>query len=305
MPNFSEGRDAAVVSDIVSAMRTAGAHVLDWSADADHHRSVVTIVGPPDVVEEAAFAAARVAIERIDLRRHAGVHPRVGALDVLPFVPIAGLTLDDARTSARRVGARIADELGVPVFFYGAASDPPGRVLSELRAGGFEMLQQGWPTDRGPDLEPRHASRSGVHPSAGVTCVGARRLLLAWNVYVDGIDFATARRIAARIRQSGGGLPGVRALALQLPGADRMQISINLEDVELTSPMEVFRRIEDAVLEQHGRIDETEVIGMLPDQLVWSAAADRLKLAPDTARRLLSQRLVEVLTRHEPSLQDT
>lgn len=297
VPNFSEGRDPAVVLAIVDAMKAAGADILDWSADADHHRSVVTLVGPPDIVENAAIEGARVAIERIDLNRHRGVHPRIGALDVLPLVPVAGTTLDEARASARRIGQRLSQELGIPVYFYGAASEPPGRPLSALRKGGFETLRTGWPTDRAPDLVPAHWPHGGAHPTAGVTCVGVRGVLLAWNVFVTGITLDAARSIARSLRETNGGFLGVRALALALPSTKRMQISMNIENVDMTQPMDVFRRIELLVRGGGGQIEETEIIGMLPDQLVWGAAADRLKLAPDTAARLLSRSLVDVLTR--------
>jgi glutamate formiminotransferase len=295
VPNFSEGREPAVVEEIVEAMRAAGADVLDWSMDPDHHRSVVTMVGPPAVVEEAAVAAARVAVARIDLRRHRGVHPRIGALDVLPFVPLIGLTMEDARASARRVGRRLAEELGIPVFFYAQASDPPGRRLAELRRGGFEALAAGWPPDRRPDLLPPAWPHPGAHPTAGAVCVGARPVLLAWNVYLGGITFEDAAAIAAQIRERGGGFRGLRALALQLPQRERLQISMNLEDLEATSPMEVFRRIEALVAERGGSVLETEVVGLLPDELVLSAAADRLRLTGATTRRLLSRRLAEHL----------
>lgn len=304
VPNFSEGRDPSVVDAIVAAMRAAGAEVLDWSADADHHRSVVTLVGPPEVVENATVAGARIAIERIDLNRHGGVHPRVGALDVLPFVPLHGLTMEEARSSARRVGQRLASELGIPVYFYGAASEPAGRPLSALRRGGFETLVTAWPVDRPPDLVPPGWSHAGAHPTAGVTCVGARRLLLAWNLFVSGISLEAAKRIARSVREAHGGFLGLRALGLRLPGSGRVQISMNLEDVDLTPPMDVFRAIESLVHADGGRIEETEIIGMLPDQLVWGAAADRLKLAPATARRLLSQSLLSVITREGQSSHD-
>jgi glutamate formiminotransferase len=304
VPNFSEGRDAAVVEAIVSAVQAAGVEVLDWSLDADHHRSVVTIVGPPASVENAAVAAARVAVERIDMTRHRGLHPRAGSLDVLPFVPLAGLSMDDARASARRVGQRLATELGLPVYDYGAASEPPGRPLSLLRKGGFETLQASWPVDRAPDVLPRQWQYAGAHPTAGVTCVGARRVLLAWNVFATGIDLEDARTIAAALREANGGFLGVRALGLRLPGVDRIQISMNLEDLTLTSPMDVFRAIETAVHQRGGAIHETEIIGMLPDELVWGAAADRLRLGPGTATRLLSQRLLHVMTRPPQSSQD-
>ena len=179
VPNFSEGRDSRVIAEIVEAMRGSGADVLDVSADADHHRAVVTAVGSPAVVEAAAVAGARVAVKRIDLRRHAGVHPRIGAVDVVPFVPLCGLSMDDASASARRVGERLAREVGLPVFFYGAASEPPGRRLAELRRGGYETLVQNWPADRRPDVQPADWPHRGAHPSAGAVCVGARKLLLA------------------------------------------------------------------------------------------------------------------------------
>jgi glutamate formiminotransferase len=304
VPNFSEGRDIAVIEDIVAAMRDTGAHVLDWSAGADHHRSVVTLVGSPETVENAAVAAARVARDRINLKQHRGVHPRVGALDVMPFVPLAGMTMADARASARRVGARLATELGLPVFFYGAASDPPGRPLAVLRRGGFETMQASWPADRQPDLLPERWQHAGAHPTAGITCVGARRLLLAWNVYVNGIDDATAGEVARSVRESSGGLAGVRALALRLPSTGRLQISMNLEDMVRTPPMTVFSAVEASVRAAGGEVEETEIIGMVPDELVLGAAADRLKLSAGATARLLSPRLLRVLAGEpEPPLE--
>lgn len=296
VPNFSEGRDAAVVRAIVGAMRAAGGDVLDWHMDPDHHRSVVTVVGMPDVVEAAAVAGARIAVERIDLRRHRGVHPRIGAIDVLPFVPLVGLTLADARESAHRTGARIVRELEVPIFYYGAASDPPGRGLAELRRGGYERLVEGWPEGRRPDEVPVGWRHPGAHPRAGATCVGARGVLLAWNVRCGGIDLAAARRIATGLRERNGGLSGVRALALELPSTGAIQISMNLEDPVAVAPIEVFRMLEQALEAEGGRVDETEVVGLVPDALVVSAAVDRLRLKRAAAGRLLSRRLLEHLT---------
>ncbi len=297
VPNFSEGRDLAVVREIVAAARDAGADVLDWSADPDHHRSVVTMLGRPEVVEAAALAAAAVAVERIDMRAHRGLHPRVGALDVLPFVPIAGATLDDARHSARRVGRLLARRLGVPVFFYGAASEPAGRPLAALRAGGFETLAAGWPADRRPDVEPPDWQHAGAHPTAGATCIGARPVLLAWNVVVEGLDRTAAARIAAAIRERDGGLAGVRALAFELEERGGVQISMNLEDPARTSPMEVFRRIEEMAEARGGRVVETEVVGMLPDELVLAAGASRMYGRDWVPERLLSRRVAEHLAR--------
>ena len=168
------------------------------------------------------------------------VHPRVGALDVLPFVPLEGMRMEDAVACAHRVGSGIG-RLGVPVFYYGMASDPPGRGLATLRRGGFEALRDGFPRGLVPDQPP---GARMPHPSAGVTCVGARKVLLAWNVFVEGLPLADAREIAAKIREAGGGFPGLRALGLHLLGSDRVQISMNLEDPATTSPLAVFEAIE-------------------------------------------------------------
>lgn len=295
VPNFSEGRDLAVVASIVQAMRRGGAEVLDWSADPDHHRSVVTVIGTPAQVEEAAVAGAAVAKDRIDLRRHRGVHPRIGAIDVLPFVPLAGLSMDEARESAQRVGQRLARELGLPVYFYGHASNPPGRNLAALRRGGFEALVKGWPEGRAPDLLPESWPHAGIHPTAGACCVGARPVLLAWNVWVSGLSPELARAVARDVRETSSGMRGVRALALELPSRNALQISMNLEDVESASPADVFRHVREMVEAKGGDVVKTEVIGMIPDQLVHSITADELKLENPTTDRMLSRRLARYL----------
>jgi glutamate formiminotransferase len=292
VPNFSEGRDLDLVRALVDQIASFDVDVLDWSADADHHRSVVTFIGPPAGVEEASVAAARFALEHFDLRGHRGVHPRVGALDVLPFVPLEGLDMAAAVDCARRVGHRIAD-LGVPVFFYGEASSPKGRGLAALRRGGFESIRDGWREGLLPDL-PRTVDRP--HPSAGVTCVGARPILLAWNVFVTGIDVGAARGIASVIRERDGGFRGLRALGLELKGQNRLQISMNLEDPHRTSPIAVFDRIESEVHALGGSVVETEVIGMIPDTLVLQISSGRLKLPDPGSARVLSHRVAEYVS---------
>ncbi len=289
VPNFSEGRDLETVRALVDAIARTGVEVLDWSADPDHHRSVVTFIGEPRQVERASLDAARLALERIDLRRHSGLHPRVGALDVLPFVPLQGLEMTDAVAAAHRVGAALGG-MGIPVFYYARASDPPGRGLAELRRGGFETLAVGFPPDRSAD-EP--AGAVAAHPTAGVTCVGARRVLLAWNVFLAGVDLAGAREIARRIRERDGGFPGLRALGLHLQSQDRVQISMNLEDPDRTSPLDVLRAIEREAAAQGGRIDETEVIGMAPDTLVHPGSVNRLVLPDLGPARVLSRRVAQ------------
>ena len=295
VPNFSEGRDVTVVGAIVEAMERSGAQVLDWSSDPDHHRSVITAVGNPEQVEQAAVAGAAVALERIDLRRHSGVHPRIGAIDVLPFVPLAGLTMADARQSALRVGKRLAQELELPVYFYGNASTPPGRELAALRKGGFEALADAWPVGREPDLLPAGWQHAGAHPTAGACCVGARPLLLAWNVWIADLDMAAARAVAREMRAAKSGLAGVRAMALELPSRNGLQISMNLEDVEHGSPAAVFALVRRLIEAQGGKVIKTEVIGLIPDQLVLSVAAHELKLENASMDRLLMHRLADYL----------
>lgn len=288
VPNFSEGRDLAVVEAIVEAMRESGVEVLDWSADPDHNRSVVTIIGPPAQVEQAAVAGAAVAVERIDLRRHRGVHPRIGAIDVLPFVPLSGLAMSEAAESARRVGQRLVREVGIPVYFYGHVTDPP-TSLAGLRRGGFESLVRGWPDGRKADLLPHPWPHPGVHPTAGACCVGARAVLLAWNVWIEGVELSVARDIAREIRESNSGLVGVRALALSLPSRNALQISMNLEDVEHASPLTVFRRLRKVIEANGGVVARTEVIGMIPHQLM--SIAEELKLENATPQRMLQLQL--------------
>ena len=298
VPNFSEGRDLAVVEAIVEAMRSSGAQVLDWSADPDHNRSVVTVIGTPEQVEQAAVAGAAVAVSRIDMRQHSGVHPRIGAIDVLPFVPLAGLAMADAMQSALRVAKRLARELDLPVYLYGNAAPQPGRDLAALRRGGFESLVASWPADRAPDLLPSGWQHPGAHPTAGACCVGARSVLLAWNVWLTGVSLQSARAIARDMREASSGLRGVRALALELPSRNALQISMNLEDVEQGSPALVFERVRRLIEAQGGRVAKTEVIGMIPDQLVLSVAAHELRLEDARPERMLSQRLAEYLTTH-------
>lgn len=310
VPNFSEGRDVRRLRELLDVIEDGGVEVLDWSSDRDHNRSVVTYVGDPASVEATSLEAARFACEHFDLRVHRGVHPRVGALDVLPFVPLQGLTLADAAASAHRVGRTLADRLGIPVYFYGEASKGPTARLSELRRGGFEALAAGFPEGREPDLS---AGRSAAHPSAGATCVGARRVLLAWNLYLEGVDLEAARALARELREAppptlpssaaGGGVPGrgtsrgaggfaaLRVLAFRLESQDRLQLSMNLEDMDRTSPFDVYRYVERRLEASGGRITETEVVGMIPDALVLPAAADRLRVFDCPPARLLSPRL--------------
>lgn len=301
VPNFSEGRDPEFATEAAGAFERVGCDVVDADADPDHHRSVVTVLGPPAAVEEGAVAAAACAAERIDLRRHRGVHPRVGALDVLPFVPLHGLSMADACRSARRAGRRIAD-LGIPVYFYGRASRPPGRGLAAIRRGGYEALARATPGSRlGADLpgldDAGLAVHPFAHPSAGAACVGARPVLLAWNVDLEAVDLSAARQVAIGVRETGGGFRGVRAMAVRLPRQGRLQISMNLEDPRTTPPEIVYDAIERRVRRLGGRTAGTEIVGMIPEPLAAPAAASAVGVRSWSEERLLDRRLRDHLDR--------
>jgi glutamate formiminotransferase len=220
VPNFSEGRDGDTIDALRSAITgVAGALLLDVHIDPSHHRSVFTFAAPPEAAVEAAFRAAAVARERIDLRRHRGVHMRIGATDVVPFVPLRGTTLDDCVALARHLGERIGRELEIPVYLYARAATRPERErLADLRRGGFEQLATRLNGDpaAAPDFGPRHP-----HPTAGATAVGARPVLVAYNVWLDTPDLEPARAIAREIRASSGGLPAVQAAGFTVAGRAR------------------------------------------------------------------------------------
>ncbi len=262
--------------------------------DPDHNRSVVTALGSERAVEAGSVAAARLALDCIDMRGHAGVHPRIGALDVLPLVPLAGISMDAAVALSRRVGAGIA-RLGIPVYMYGCSSVPPGRGLAELRRGGFEALADGLVGQRAPadheGHDPGGRDRFRVcHPTAGAACVGARPVLLAWNVDIVGVSMGVARGIAAGIREAGGGFLGLRAMALELPKQKRTQISMNLEDAALARPMDVFQAIERRVRRHGGAVAGVEIIGMIPDS-ISAADAQRMGVRDFSGDRILSRRV--------------
>ena len=241
VPNFSEGVDADTVRHIVAAMHIDGVRLLDYSLDKDHHRSVVTIAGEPAAVVEAAIRAAGVAAHLIDLTKQTGVHPRIGAADVVPFVPVSGITLAQAAMLARQAGLQIWRRFGVPVYFYGAAAARPDRVqLEDVRRGQFEGLKQAALVDsaRRPDV-----GGPELHTTAGASAVGARTFLIAYNVYLaPGADISHARAIAREVRASSGGMQGVKALGLM--ANKRPQVSMNITDFHLTPMPSVFASLQ-------------------------------------------------------------
>ena len=271
VPNFSEGVDEKKVRSIIAAMRVDGVQLLDWSLDRDHNRSVVTIAGSPAAVIEAAVRAAGRASELIDLTRQMGVHPRIGAADVIPFVPVANVSLEQCAMFARQAGAEIWRRHGIPVYFYEFAAARPDRFnLEDVRRGQFEGLREATrkeaarrPDVGGPDL----------HPTAGASAVGARRFLIAWNVYLDKPDVTAARAIAREIRDANGGLKGVKAMGALVQG--RAQVSMNITDFRTTSVGEVFSAIERKALPFKVVPVDAELIGLIPEaafdqQSVWA-----------------------------------
>ncbi len=261
VPNFSEGTDAACVEAIVAAMRVDGVHLLDWSMDADHNRSVVTVAGEPAAVVEAAVRCAGKAAEAIDLTRQEGVHPRIGAADVIPFVPVKGIKLEQCVLLARQAGLEIWRRFGVPVFFYEAAAMRPDRVnLEDVRRGQFEGLRDAVEkeTSRRPDL-----GGPGLHPTAGACVVGARKFLVAYNIYFDSANVAIARAIAREIRAVGGGLKGVKAMGVMAHG--RAQLSMNITDFEAAPISQVHRKVSSLAARHKVGLAEGEVIGLIPE----------------------------------------
>jgi glutamate formiminotransferase len=292
VPNFSEGRRPEVVEALRSAIASVRAvRVLDVESDRDHNRSVITFVGDRAAVAEGAFAGAREALARIDLTRHEGAHPRVGALDVLPFVPIEGVSMDDVVALARSVGARIAQELGIPVYLYErAATRPERRALPDLRRGEFEGLRVeiGRDPARRPDFGP-----PALHPTAGATIVGARPALIAWNVNLRSSDAAVAKRIARRIRERDGGLPAVRAKGFVLRERGIVQVSMNMLDYTVTSLARAYDAIEAEAAKDGVEILESEMIGLVPLDAILDAARAKLRFANLRRDQILEARLWE------------
>ncbi|MGB6193770.1 MAG: glutamate formimidoyltransferase [Terracidiphilus sp.] len=266
VPNFSEGRDVRRVEAIVAAMRVEGVRLLDLSMDADHNRSVVTIAGPPKAVLESAVRGAGKAAELIDLTRQdvarqEGLHPRIGAADVVPFVPITGIKLEQCVMLARQAGLEIWQRFGVPVYFYEAAAARPDRAnLDNIRSGQFEGLRDVVRKEvtRRPDL-----GGPGLHPTAGACAVGARKFLVAYNLYFDSTDVAIVRAIAREIRAASGGLKGVKALGVLVHG--RAQLLLNISDFEKTPISQVYGTVSRLALRHKAAPVEGEVVGLIPE----------------------------------------
>lgn len=285
IPNLSEGRDPAAIAALVAAADRPGVRRLDVSSDPDHHRTVLTLAGEPAPLVEALVALYAEAVERIDLGRHRGVHPRIGAVDVVPFVPLGGTPMEVAVDAARRLGATVGERFGIPVWLYEEAAG--GRRLPELRRGelaGLEarLADPAWRPDFGP---PR------LHPTAGATVIGARRPLVAYNAVLDTADVGVARRVAARVREAGGGLPAVRAIGVYLESRRRAQVSLNLVDPERTSIVRALTAVAGEAARLGAAVTDCELVGLVPEEAVLAAFRDAARLPGFDPSQLLERRL--------------
>ena len=290
VPNFSDGRRPEVIDAIVQAIQAAGTvKVLDREMDASHNRAVVTFAGRVRDVEPAAFAAVAKARELIDLNHHQGEHPRMGATDVVPFVPVSGVTMAQCVELARECGRRFGDELGIPVFLYEAAASRPERKnLADVREGQFEGLRDRIGSDptRAPDFGPTH-----IHPTAGATAVGARKFLIAYNVNLASPDVKLAKRIAKSIREKDGGFKCVKAMGFHLADRDLAQVSMNMTDYETTSLLTVYEAIERAAGEAGVQPLESELVGLAPAAALPGDVARRIKLRDfDPEKQIIERR---------------
>jgi len=290
VPNFSEGRKTETVARLARAIASVDtACVLDTHIDPDHNRSVITFVAAPEMIVEAALRAVSLAAELIDMRRHTGVHPRLGATDVLPFVPISGVTMEDCAALAHQAGERIARELSIPVFFYERAALKPDRVnLEDVRRGALELLREQIALDpnRAPDLGPLR-----VHETAGAIAIGARPFLIAFNINLRTTDVSIARKIARVVRARGGGLPFVKALGFELSTRGLAQVSLNLVNYEATGITQAYEAVRREAETLRVEIVSTEIVGLVPEKALDRSAEYFQKLENFSEDKIFEHRL--------------
>lgn len=292
VPNISEGRDLAKVKAVTDAVAgIPGCSLISCESDADHNRSVITLAGSPEAMVEAAFRIYVKAAELIDLNTHSGEHPRMGAVDVCPFIPVKGVTMADCADLARQLGERVGANLGIPVYLYEAAASRPERKnLADIRKGQFEKLKTliGKDESRVPDFGPNK-----IHPTFGCTAIGARFFLVAYNVNLDSDNIELAKEIGKKIREKDGGMPGVKAMGfeIQINGKTYGQVSMNLVDYRKTSPAQAYRQIEVMAGEAGVEILESELIGVIPQDAMNLCAGQALKLKGYSPKMVLENNL--------------
>jgi len=291
VPNFSEGRDEAKMERIIDCFRGVdGVKLLDYSNDVSHNRMVITAVGSPELMKNAVVNAIGTAVREIDLNHHHGEHPRMGSADVVPFIPIRNITMDEAVQLAKEVAAEVASKFDLPIYLYEKAASAPHREnLADVRKGQFEGLSKKmedplWKPDFGP---------STPHPTAGATIIGARNFLIAWNVNLNTDNLEIAKAIAKKIRFSSGGFPCVKALGIYLADKGQAQVSMNLTDFTQTSMHQIFDCIREEAASRSVSIACSEVIGMLPLEAIVDSAVHYLQIVDFTSNRILENRLLE------------
>lgn len=293
VPNFSEGRDKSKVQLVVDAAKSAGATILDVETDVDHNRCVLSFVGAPETCVEACFRVAQKSLELIDLNAHQGAHPRMGAVDVIPFIPVKGVTIAECVKLAEDLGEKIGGELRIPVYLYDhAARKPERKDLANVRKGQFEGLKEliGKDDARTPDFGPNH-----IHPTAGAVAVGARRQIVNFNLNLDTADMAAGKDIARRVRASGGGLAAVRGKEIALEARKQVQISTVLTDYKTTSMKKVLDETGRLAAEHGARVKTTEIVGLLPREALLDFALESLRLENFDAKvQILENRLEAV-----------
>ncbi len=292
VPNFSEGRRPEVIDAIVAeAQKSSDVFLLGKEMDADHNRAVITLVGEPEAVKETAFRMIEKASELIDLTAHSGEHPRMGATDVVPFIPIENVTVEECVRLAQELGRRVGDELQIPVFLYeDAATRPERKNLAKVRKGQFEGLREqiGVNPDREPDYGPKH-----IHPTAGATAVGARFFLIAYNVNLDSQDVSLAKAIGKKIRESSGGFPSVKAMGFELKEKNCVQVSMNMTNYTVTSLTTVFSAIQQQAAETGVSVLESELIGVIPRDALADTAAEFLKITDFDPSQILESSIAQ------------
>lgn len=291
VPNFSEGRRKEVVDAIASEIKSEDVKLLDVEMDADHNRSVMTFVGEPENVRAAILKAAQKAVELIDMEKHEGEHPRVGALDVVPFIPIKNVTKEECVTLANDVGRELAEKFAIPIYLYeDAATRPERRNLAKVRKGQYEGLKTEIETnpEKKPDFGP-----SKLHPSAGATVVGARMPLIAYNVNLNTADIGIAKKIAGKVREKGGGLPSVKALGFEIKERGIVQVSMNLTNYTVTNIWKAFEEVKKEAEALGIEVIGSEIVGTVPLDALVDCAGQYLKLENFKVEQILETRLWE------------
>ncbi len=292
--NISEGRDEGKLRAIATVLqKSSSSYLLGYDSDPDHHRTVFSFIGTPRSIDRSAFLAIKTAVQLIDLRVHEGAHPRIGAADVVPFVPITGVSMPTCVQIARQLAGKVAQELDIPVYLYGAAAMRPERQnLAAIRRGGLKKLLHEIETNpsRQPDLGPHR-----LHPSTGATTIGVRGPLIAFNVYLDSPDAVAAQKIARRVRESNGGLPAVQALGFLITSRNQAQVSMNLTDYRRSSLWKAFRTVCTLAREFEIRVASSEIVGLVPRNALKGFSVNDLRLENFHPGLILENRIAEVI----------